>query len=227
MTRESKSEIATGIGTAAEKALEFVEKLIAAPLMEGSGIFTDKINYWRFKNRIQIILKAQEFLKKKGVHTPKKMPIKDLSTLLEYASFEEDEIMQDSWAKLLTNTLDPKNQFDACHLFSQLLNQISVNEISIVRYAYSKCYLMSDDDRPYIHQNDLARYSNTEYKTSILLLDNLLRLRLIEEEPPRLKYSSLATYLYANEEEVPDQKIVPTDCYRLTKFGAELVRQIS
>ena len=31
-----------GIGKAAEKALEFVEKLIAAPLMEGTAILTDK-----------------------------------------------------------------------------------------------------------------------------------------------------------------------------------------
>jgi hypothetical protein len=219
MNKENKSEIANGIGIASEKALDFVEKLIAGPLMEGTGIFTDKVNFWRFKNRINIILKAKDFLKTKG--------IKDLTTLLEYASFEEEEIMQDSWAKLLANTLDPKNQFNACHIFSQLLNQISVNEFYLLNFIYSKCFFMSSEDRPYFEKVELLRESSTDYQTTILLIDNLLRLRLIEEKPPKLKNSSGTVYLYTEEEEIPENEIISSDSFRLSKFGVELIRQIT
>src|SRR5690606_40694522 len=97
MSENKNIDIANGIGIAAEKALDFIEKIIAAPIMEGTGIFTDKVKYWRFKNQVDIITKAREYLKSKGIETPIKLPIKDVTTLLEYASFEEDEIMQDSW----------------------------------------------------------------------------------------------------------------------------------
>ena len=227
MSEEKKIEVANGIGIAAEKALDFIEKLIAAPLMEGTGIFTDKVKYWRFKNQIIIIEKAREFLKMKGIEIPKKIPIKDITTLLEYASFEEEEIMQDSWAKLLANALNPNNQFDACHIFSQLLNQMSINEFYILKFIYSKCFLMSSEDRPYLEKAELVRNSTTDYQTTMLLMDNLLRLRLIEEQPPRLKESSKKVYLYNDDEEIPSNEIIASDCYRLSKFGVELVKQIT
>ena len=227
MSTENKSEIITGIGIASEKALEFVEKLVAGPIMEGTGIFTDKVNFWRFKNRINIILKAKDFLKSKGIKVPKKIPIKDLTTLLEYASFEEEEVMQDTWAKLLANTLDPKNQFNACHIFSQLLNQLSVNEFYVLKYIYSKCFFMSSEDRPYFEKVELHKNSFTDFQTTILLIDNLLRLRLIEEKPPKLKNSSGAIYLYNEDEQIPENEIISSDCYRLSKFGIELIKQIT
>lgn len=227
MSEESKTELTNGIGIAAEKALNFIEKLIAEPIMEGTGIFTDKVKYWRFKNQISIIEKARKYLKDKGVEAPKRIQIKDLTTLLEYASFEEDKIMQDSWAKLLTNTLDPKNQFNACHIFSQLLNQLSVNEYYVLKFIYSNCFLSSSEDRPYFHRNQLLRNSTVDYKTTTLLIDNLLRLRLIEEQPPKLKESSRKVYLYNEDSEIPDNEIIASDCFRLTKFGVELMKQIT
>jgi hypothetical protein len=227
MSYEKKVELVNGIGSAAEKALDFIEKLIAAPLIEGTGFFTDKVKLWRFKNQILIIEKAREFLKAKGIEIPKKIPIKDLTTLLEYASFEEDEIMQDSWAKLLANTLDPKNQFNACHIFSQLLNQLSVNEFYVLKFIYSKCFFMTSEDRPYIERAEIVRNSGTDYNTTMLLIDNLLRLRLIEEQPPKLKESSRKVYLYKNDEDIPHNEIIASDCFRLSKFGVELIKQIT
>jgi hypothetical protein len=106
---KEKIEMINGISLASEKAFNFVEKIVAGPIMEGTGIFTDKVKYWRFKNQINIIIKAKKFLKEKGINVPKKIPIKDLTTLLENASFEENEQIQDNWANLLANTLNPNN----------------------------------------------------------------------------------------------------------------------
>ena len=227
MSEEKYTDLANGIGKAAEKALDFIEKIIAAPIMEGTGIFTDKVKYWRFKNQVDIITKAREYLKSKGIETPKKIPIKDITTLLEYASFEEEEIMQDSWAKLLANTMNPNNQFNACHIFSQVLNQISVNEIYILNYVFSQCFFASSEDRPYLERRDLMRNSSSDHQTGMLLIDNLLRLRLIEEQPPRLLDNSKKTYSYHDDDEVPTNEIVASDCFRLSKFGVELVKQIT
>lgn len=235
MSEEKYTDLANGMGKAAEKALDFIEKIIAAPIMEGTGIFTDKVKYWRFKNQINIITKAREFLKSKGIETPKKIPIKDVTTLLEYASFEEEQIMQDSWAKLLANTMNPNNKFNVCHIFSQVLNQISINEVYILNYIFSKCFIMSSEDRPYLERNDLIRNSHSDYQTGMLLIDNLLRLRLIEEQTPILesnirrvpKNAAAAHYPMDLMKEVTENKIIASDCFRLSKFGIELLKQIT
>jgi hypothetical protein len=220
---EKKIDIANSVGAATEKALEFVEKIIAGPLIEGTGIFTDKVKYWRFKNQVKIILKAKKFLKDKGIDTPNKIPLKDISTLLEYASFEEDEKKQDSWANLLANTLNPENSFNACHVFSQVLNQISIEEINILEYMFNKSFLKSSENRPYFEKNDLIRMQFTSYDLTLLLFDNLLRLRIIEDQPPKFKeqyYADLSEFQEAENE------IIASDNIRLSKFGIELLRKI-
>ncbi|WP_324719908.1 Abi-alpha family protein [Salinimicrobium sp. HB62] len=230
MDESTKADLATGIGKSAEKALDFIEKLIAGPFMEGTAIFTDKVKFWRFKNQINIITKAREFLKEKGIETPKKIPIKDLTTLLEYASFEQEDEMQDNWSRLLANTLDPKNEFDVSHIFSQVLNQLSVNEIWILQYIFSNSFIMSSDDRQYFERHLLIKVSKVPYSTGDILMDNLIRLKLIEEEPPKFKeYEKEQKSYYGYEEEprfIIVQETVSTDKFRLSNFGVELVRQI-
>lgn len=228
MSENKNIDIANGIGFAAEKALDFIEKIIAAPLMEGTGIFTDKVKYWRFKNQVNIITKAREYLKNKGIEIPKKLPIKDVTTLLEYASFEEDEIMQDSWAKLLANAMNPKNQFNTCHLFSQVLNQISVNELYLLSYAKSRSFIISSDDRAYLDRKDLIRNSLSDFHSGPLLIDNLLRLRLIEEKPPKFKTDlTNLPYSYQDDDILSQNEIISSDSFRLSKFGAELMKLIT
>ncbi|HEX8269806.1 MAG TPA: Abi-alpha family protein [Flavobacterium sp.] len=223
---EKSSEIASGIGQIGEKAFEFIEKLIAAPIMVGTGILTDKIQLYRIKNQVELILKVKKLLEERGINVPKQIPIKDLSTILEFASFEDEEPMQSNWANLLANTVDPDNQFNACHVFSQILNQISVNEYYILKYMFSRCFFMSSEDRPYFPRNEIGKKCETDYRTAMLLIDNLLRLRLIEEEPPKLLNNTRVTYLY-EEGENPTNEIIASDTFRLSQFGVELMRQIS
>ena len=218
---EDKIDKVNGIGVAAEKALAFIEKLIAGPIMEGTGIFTDNVKLWRFENQVKIILKAREILKQNNISIPKEIPLKDLSTLLEYASFEEEEIMQDSWANLLANTLDPENEFNACHIFSQVLNQLSINEVKILNYMYSKCFTKSSEYRPYLKRESLIQTGEVAYTTGLLLIDNLIRLRLIEEEPQKLRENDESVF-----DPFPKQELYSTESFCLSKFGAELVKQI-
>ncbi|MDO6675622.1 Abi-alpha family protein [Tenacibaculum sp. 1_MG-2023] len=169
-----------GIGLAAEKALNFIEKLIAAPLIEGTGILTDKVEYWRFKNKVGIILKAKEFLKLKGIETPKKIPVKDLSTLLEYSSYEEDNFMKDSWANLLSNSLNPENKFDSNNIFIQILNQISSDEIVLLS-SINKLSSLDKLDRHLLKEEIKEKLEAFNEEIKLVLIDNLLRLGVLKE----------------------------------------------
>ncbi|WP_233885876.1 Abi-alpha family protein [Tenacibaculum piscium] len=225
MSEESKKELAEGIGKVAEKALDFIEKVIAGPVIEGTGILTDKIQFIRFKNKVEIITKAIEFLEKKGIKTPKEIPVKDLTTLLENASFEKDEVMQDCWANLLANTLSPENTFNVCHIFSQILNQLSISEIIVLNYMFINCFQISSEHRPYFEKRDLIRKCPSDFNSGILIIDNLLRLRLIEEEPPRL-IEKIKEDTGNFDLKVIKTELVASENYRLSKFGIELLNQI-
>jgi hypothetical protein len=179
------------------------------------------VKYWRFKNQVNTILKTQEFLRLQGIQ-PRKIKVKVLSNLLEFASIEEDVKMQERWAALLANAADPNNPFDICSIFSQILNQLSPQEVSILDYMFGLCFWKSDRDRPFLDKHDIVKMNFTEYEVTLLIFDNLLRLRLIEEEPPQLE-NSINNSL--NESKAVQTKLLHSSRIRLSEFGVEFVRQ--
>jgi hypothetical protein len=223
---KSSSEIANGLSKIGEKAFDFIEKIIANPIMEVTGVLTDKVKYWRFKNQVDTIIKAKEFLEKKGITIPHKIPIKDLTTLLEYSSLEDEPVMQDKWAKLLSNALDPNNAFEATTVFSHILNQMSIEEIKILEYMFYNSFISSDTDRPYFEKRSIRNMLEIKYEIYDLLIDNLTRLRLVEDKMPELKNASKQVYLYTDNETPDDIELVASSKIRISKFGTELMRKI-
>jgi hypothetical protein len=220
------TELVNGLGKMGEKAFDFIEKIIANPIMEVTGVLTDKVKYWRFKNQVDTIIKAKEFLETKGIKIPNKIPIKDLTTLLEYSSLEDEPVMQDKWAKLLSNALDPDNAFEATTVFSHILNQISIEEIKILEYIFYHSFIVSDTDRPYLEKRSIQNMLEIKYSIYDLLIDNLSRLRLIEEKMPEVKNASRQVYLYNGDETPDDIELVASNKIRISKFGTELMRKI-
>ena len=95
----------------AEAAKEFIQKVITPPLEEVGLILSDSIKLWRFKNQVNIVTKAEAYLKEKGIKT-KKISLKILAPLLEGAAMEEEESLQDKWAALLANTVSENSQIN-------------------------------------------------------------------------------------------------------------------
>jgi hypothetical protein len=218
------NDIQNNLGTAASKAIDFVEKIIGAPIMVTTGTLTDNINYWRFTNRVNTILKAKAFLEAKGIFVPKKdLLVKDVMTLLEFASFENDDKMQGRWASLLANAADPTITFDLCATFSQMLNQLSALEVAVLDFMYEK-FFDGEGDRKFVDKYFLLK-TRFETKTiSPLLFENLIRLRLLEEESPQINYHSRELDMDA---ETRDKKIgiQSSTNLRLSEFAVEFVRK--
>ncbi|WP_299157132.1 Abi-alpha family protein [uncultured Tenacibaculum sp.] len=212
-----KEKELTGIGQASEKALNFVEKIIASPLIEVTGVLTDKVEFWRFKNKVNIILKAKEFLKEKGIETPKRIPVKDLFTLLEYSSYEENDFMKDSWGRLLSNSLDPQNKFDSNNIFIQILNHLSCDEIILLESINKE--ISTQRALSFFNKKKIIEeMKGIDPEVQLILLDNLVRLRLIEIKNSDLIIGSgLMSYIYES----------PYEIYLITKLGESLLKKIN
>ncbi len=57
-----------------QTAKEFAGKLINPGLQEGGGIIQDTVKFWRFKNQVNILLKAKKFLEEKGMNPQMVLP---------------------------------------------------------------------------------------------------------------------------------------------------------
>jgi len=98
-----------------EKGLElakgFVDKLIMPSVEETGLLLKDQVVRWRFNNQIKMLNKAQMYCKKNNISL-KKISLKVLVPLLDYSSLEEDEILQDKWAILLSNLVDAEQNLE-------------------------------------------------------------------------------------------------------------------
>lgn len=94
--------IEKGIEEAAKAAKEYLDRLVAPGLEQGGGMIGDTVAYWRFKNKINLVLKAKAFLEAKGIEPQRVLP-KVVAPLLEAGSLEGDDEMKARWAALLAS----------------------------------------------------------------------------------------------------------------------------
>lgn len=124
--------------TALEKGIDiakgFVDKLISPPAEEIGLLLKDGIAKWRFNNQVKTLVKAKSICEKHGVN-PRMISPKLLCPLLEYASLEDNEKLQDKWATLLANMVDSAQNVEN-HVFPYLLSQVSIQEFEILETTF-------------------------------------------------------------------------------------------
>jgi len=103
---ENKLDItSTAVEKGIDLAKDFLGKLILPSIEETGLLLQDKVTLWRFNNQVKMLNKAQAICEKNNIK-PKTISLKLLCPLLDYTGLEENEILQDKWANLLTNMID-------------------------------------------------------------------------------------------------------------------------
>lgn len=164
------------VGLAGAKV--FLQKLINPPLETLGDMLASEIMIFKFKRQVTLLTKAEAYLKKKGIKT-KKVALKMLVPLLEESSLEEDETLHDMWAKLLANFVREDSRVKN-NLFIHILSQINIEEAEILEemITYSLSRISHQERTTW----NTTYFSYLEYKADkekLILIDNLLRLRLI------------------------------------------------
>lgn len=107
-------------------AKSFLDKLIFPTVEQVGLLMADPIKTFRIRNQIKMLNKTQAICERNGID-PKKISLKVLVPLLEGASLEEEDEMQDKWATLLSNLVDSEQNIEN-HVFPYILGQISLRE---------------------------------------------------------------------------------------------------
>lgn len=132
-----------GWAKATEKSAEATRDIVQAGRELGNsvspawetlvGIATDHLQYIRHTRRLRLSERYHALMIRDGI----KRPVKEASPsflipLLEHASLETDDDLQDLWAALLANATDADNHMDMRTAFISMLSQMSHFDVKIL-----------------------------------------------------------------------------------------------
>lgn len=168
------------IEEAAEAAREFLGKVANPALEESGGLIGDTVKFWRFKNQVNILLKAKAFLEAKGLD-PKAILPKTLAPLLEAGSLETDPTLQDMWANLLASYARGELTIQS---YPSLLKELSPMEVRILtdlNAAREKAGLSGRDLLTHgSPKSEICRVLGISDDQYNVMIDNLVRLNLVQ-----------------------------------------------
>jgi len=182
--------IAKEVASTMGKGIDLVRdigRIISAPVEQIMGIWADKLKYRRWENQIALLEKAYRKMSERGLSPSRQIPLKIAIPLLEYASVEDNENLQDMWANLLVNLANVDSKISIEISYVEILKSLSSLDAQIMQTIYglpieiNKC--VRTDNLPY--SADFMDKNNTEHKEQnlsddiICALANLNRLGCI------------------------------------------------
>ncbi len=133
-------EVAKTTGKAIDAAREaggFLAKYIQGSLEQGIGIFEDKLKYMRWERQVRLMQKADEFLKARGLtHPSRSVPMKIAIPIMQGGSLEENDYLQDYYARLLANAADTNSETEVRRAFISILEDLAPNDAKVLKKIY-------------------------------------------------------------------------------------------
>jgi hypothetical protein len=121
---------------AAIKPIEEIVKTIAGPAAGELGlVLRDKVREYRFKRQVRYFTKVKQLCTGAGIK-PQAVNIPLLMDILDRASMEPDDDLQDLWANLLVNAADPNYKGLLTVTFPDILKHLSKDEAVLFSHMY-------------------------------------------------------------------------------------------
>lgn len=143
MSDESKAieEVAKTAGKAIDAGTRFgsfIAKYISGSMEQGMGIFEDKLKYIRWERQMRLMKRAEEVTLSMGISKPTKpIPLKFAVPLLQAATLEDNDYLQDLWVNLLINSSSEESNVQLCRTYIDILEKLSQLEAKILITIYS------------------------------------------------------------------------------------------
>lgn len=183
------------------RAGRFLGGVFGPASKELGHLFGDQMKFWRFKNAVNILEKAQALMDARGL---KPEQVRTLGfgeglLLLEAASMEESDEVQTLWARLMANAVDPNAATKAEKVYVDILKSISAREAifldlmaQIEKKGHSFKSIEAIDafglEMSALAESAWRKYSEEERVVSV---QNLVRLRCITARPAPIDVSNL------------------------------------
>lgn len=223
---------------ATEKMLSFLSTVFKESIETSAGLIGERLQFFQWKRQLRMIDEVHTILSERDVDATIPILPKFAIPILEQASLEDDDDLQDIWCRLIANSLDPNFDSEIRYAFIDIIKNLTfldaqileVTYNSAVKYAsgYGLSYFIQGtdstkpeiftDERFILHyttrKENLLKTINCEKKQLDISIDNLLRVQCFKD-------SSLeSSVAYAkNLKDV----VCSDDSYSLTLLGVAFV----
>lgn len=199
---ESKAiqELAKATGKAidaSEKLGAFFKQIFGDAFTEIGASVHDWAMYFRYKNMIRISDKVEMIYKKRKIEG-KTIPIppRYAVPLLQSASIEDDESVQELWACLIANSTDPSKRIQANRLFINILSSLEPLDVSVLKFlsgSQNRIRSAATGERNLFRMSQVLNIDREELVISIqnlsrlgCIIDEHLEMHLDLKQDPRL-----------------------------------------
>ena len=142
------------IKIAVEKSFEGASALlsrICLPAAEELGLMMkDKVRFWRLKNILSIINKAEGKIAITAENTTLSIHPRVINEIMETGSWCDDDSIQEMWAGLICSACSPGNNSDRNLLFIQTLKLLTTTQAKLINHICTLCKVA-------IHQSGLLQ----------------------------------------------------------------------
>lgn len=177
---------------AVNKVGSFLSKALGEPIEEAIGMIGDKLKFMRWERQIRLIDKVEEISQNRKI-IGKEIPIppKLFIPIMENASLEDNNTLQDIWARLIVSSQDEKTSKNVRVAYIDIIKQLEDVDVMFLDKLYNwyQDYTKQNnilDENFYtkltfskdniIKSLDLSEF---EYQS---IVDNLMRVRCIRSE---------------------------------------------
>jgi hypothetical protein len=122
---------------AAEKLATYIANITREPVDDLVGILSDRLKFYRWKHQLSLKDKIEHIVKERNLEgklTPVRPKI--LLELLENASLEDDDNLQDLWARLFISASDPSLKDKVRSAFINIVKQLEPIDAQVLKYSY-------------------------------------------------------------------------------------------
>lgn len=218
------AKLGTTLVEATEKVGGFIAKVLDEPITEAVGMFGDKLKFMRWKNKLKIVDNVNVTLEERGIKNIRPIPPKIAIPLLEQATLEEEEELQDLWCNLIANSLDPNYKLEIRYAFIEVIKNITPLDAKVLKYIYNTALETNRRNQTnkfvgypvdFFQIKENVHASNVETELS---LNNLQRVRCVRDND--------VSDLRAQLNEVIKRKkpqIIQHSSYIITPFGTAFI----
>lgn len=120
------------------RVLGYLAHLLGDSLEQAAGILCDKLRYARWERRVRLLERAKTLALEHGLREPTRIvPTTLLLPLLEVGSLEENNDLQDMWARMIVNASDVSSNVDLRRCYISILSDCTLLDIRIMATLYN------------------------------------------------------------------------------------------
>jgi hypothetical protein len=133
MDQNAIAEATKAVAETSGKALDLViglGRIVKPPADELAGILCDRLKFVRWKGQVALFEKSQRIMAERGLsRATRELPLNFAIPLLTHAFLEEDDELQEAWARLLVNAGDASTEMELRVAYISILNGMSAFDV--------------------------------------------------------------------------------------------------